>query len=163
MFEVTETSNRILIPNITRFQVVRANGKVEKPQFSHNSRVDAGANAIAQLIGSAAGLPFIYVALTSNSSAVVKTDTTLSGEYTTAGLGRVAASYGSYTAPATLNGAASYVLTATWSCTSNGQAVNKIAAFTAISVGTMGFETLLGSTETLNNGDTGLLTWTFQV
>lgn len=163
MFELTEISNRILVPNITRFQVIRADGREEKPQFSRNSRVDAGASAVASLLGSGAGNPFIYVALTANNTAVAKGDTTLTGEYTTAGLGRVAGTFGSYTAPVTLNGAASYVLTATWTCTVNGQNVNKIAAFTAISGGIMGFETLLGATETLNNLDVGLLQWTFNV
>lgn len=144
------------------FTVNRKDGSVERYEFT-NARTNAGASAIAQLIGSGAGLPFLYVALTSNNTAPAATDTTLTGEYTTAGLSRVLATFGGYVAPASLGATATYVLSASWSCTINGSTVNKIAAFTAITVGIMGFETLLATTVTLNNGDTGALTWTFTV
>jgi hypothetical protein len=144
------------------FEIIRPSGAREKFE-STNSRVNAGAQAIAQLCGQAAGLPFIYVALSANATTPAATDTTLAGEYTTNGLSRVLGTYGTYTAPSTLNGTATYVITASWTCTAAGQTVNKIAAFTAISGGTMGFETLLGATATLNNTDVGNLTWTFTV
>jgi hypothetical protein len=163
---------QVIEPEIQRgvnkvvFEVLRAsNGDVER-YTSYNARTNAGAQAIAQLIGSAAGLPFKYVGLTTNNTAPLAGDTVLTSEYTTNGLSRAAGTYGTYTAPASLGATASYILTAQWTCTATGQTINKIAAFTTTGpppAGIMGFETLLGSTITLNNGDLGTLTWTFTV
>jgi hypothetical protein len=153
-----------LPPNTITFQIIRANGHREPIQIAHNARVNAGASAIAQLIGSTAGTPFNYVALTSDSGAVVATDTTCPSEYNnTNGLGRKLATYGGYAAPASLGASASYTLTTSWTSSANAQNINKICAFNASSAGTLGFETILGATVTLNNGDTGNLTWTFNI
>jgi hypothetical protein len=150
------------IPNIVTLTIHRTTGKTEVYK-THNSRVNAGASAIAQLIGSGAATPFNYVALSSDATAVAATDTTCPSEYTTNGLARKAATYGGYVAPGSLGGSASYTETASWTSTANTQAINKICALNASSSGTLGFETILGSTVTLNNGDTGNLTWTFNI
>lgn len=98
--------------------------------------------------------PAWYMALTANSSAAVATDTTLSGEITTAGGGliRKLVTY------AHTVGAASYTLSTTF--TANGSdslpvTVAKIGVFNSITVaGRMVFETLLNATATLTaSGD----------
>lgn len=98
-----------------------------------------------------AGAPFM--ALTANASAAAGTDTTLTGEITTAGGGliRKLSTY-AHTA-----GVASYTLTGVF--TANGSdtlpvTVAKLGIFNSISGGTMAFETLLNATATLtSSGD----------
>lgn len=152
---------RLRLPQRVMFQVTRADGKIEEPQICYNKRTDAGASAIAQLIGSAAGLPFLYVGLSADTTLVAKTDTTLTSEYTTNGLGRKLVAYGGYVAPSVVDGVASFTESASWTCTAAAQSINKIAAFTALSAGTMGFATILAATTVLNNGDVGNLVWSF--
>jgi len=104
--------------------------------------------AFAILPGNA---PYWYMALTANSSAASASDTTLSGEITTAsgGLIKKLATYAHTT------GAASYSLAATF--TANGSdslpvTIAKIGIFNSIvaSTGRMQFETLLSATATLS-------------
>jgi hypothetical protein len=100
------------------------------------------------------------MALTANNSAVVSTDTTLTGEITTAGGGliRKLATYAHTT------GASSYSLAATF--TANGSdslpvTVAKIGIFNTLTgaTGRMQFETLLSATATLSaSGDSVTIT-----
>jgi hypothetical protein len=104
--------------------------------------------------------PYWYMALTANNSAVVSTDTTLTGEITTAGGGliRKLATYAHTT------GASSYSLAATF--TANGSdslpvTVAKIGIFNTLTgaTGRMQFETLLSATATLSaSGDSVTIT-----
>lgn len=131
-----------------------------------NSRVDAGALYIADLIGSAAGTPANYIALTSTSIVAAKTDTALTGEITTAGLARALAAFGTYTAPTTLNGAASFQLTKTFTYTGS-TTVNVVsgALFNAATAGTMLSEAVFTPAQaTVNaNGDQVAVTWTITI
>lgn len=142
--------------------ITRADGTVERMAPIFNSRVDAGANWQASLMGSAAGTPANYLALSATSLTIAKGDTALSGEITTNGLGRVQATYGSYTAPSSLSGAASYQLTHTFTAT-GPQTVNSAALFNASSAGTMFVEANLTSTATLASGDSLAITWTVNI
>lgn len=131
-------------------------------RVSHNSRVDAGAAAIAGNIASSQVAIFNYVALSTDTATPVKTDTVCPSEIVGSGLSREVSTFGSYTAPASLNGAASYLMTASWTATA-AATVGKICMLNASSAGTLGFETLLGAPVTVANGDTINLTWTFNV
>lgn len=100
-----------------------------------------------------AAAPANYIALTASATAPAAADTTLTGEIATAGGGllRAVATY-AHTAAA-----ASYTLTKTF--TANGSdilpvTIAKIGVFNAATVGTLVFETLLGTTATLSaSGD----------
>jgi hypothetical protein len=115
----------------------------------------AGTSAYVVVPGQA---PYWYMALTANASAASATDTTLTGEITTAGGGliRKLATYAHTT------GAASYSLAATF--TANGSdalpvTIAKIGIFNSISSGRMQFETLLSATATLSaSGDSVTVT-----
>jgi hypothetical protein len=105
-----------------------------------------------------AGAPFM--ALTANSGAAAGTDTTLTGEITTAGGGliRKLATY------AHTSGVASYTITGSF--TANGTdalpvTVAKMGTFNSITSGLMAFETLLNATATLTaSGDALTVTQT---
>lgn len=95
-----------------------------------------------------------YMALTANSSAPSASDTTLTGEITTASGGLIRAQ----ATPAHTNGTSTYTLTKTF--TANGSdslpvTIAKIGVFNAaVSGGSMMFETLLSATATLSaSGD----------
>jgi hypothetical protein len=103
------------------------------------------------------------VALTANNTAASASDTTLTGEITTAGGGliRKAGTYGHTT------GAGSYTITTVF--TANGSdslpvTVNKRGIFDAASSGNMVFETLISPAATFNaSGDQMTLTDTITI
>lgn len=129
---------------------------------SLNSRVDAGASLVANNISGTQAAVEKYVAVSADTGAVVKTDTTCPAEITTGGLGRTAGTFGGYSAPSTLNGTATYTITASFTASAT-YTINKLCMFNAASVGTMLFETLLGSPVTGNSGDVINVTWTVTV
>ena len=129
---------------------------------SHISRVNAGAAAITGNIASSQVPVFIYAALSTDTATPVLTDTVCPAEITSGGLARQAATYGSYVAPITLNGVASYQMTTSWTATGSFT-VAKICMLNASSSGVLGFETLLGAPVSVANTDTINLTWTFNV
>lgn len=107
--------------------------------------------------------PFNYMALTANATAASAASTTLTAEIATAGGGllRAQAAY------AHTNGTATGTLTKTF--TANGTdalpvTLAKIGLFDAATVGTMGHETLLNATATLNaSGDNVAITETVTI
>jgi hypothetical protein len=123
---------------------------------------NAGRDMIAaQVLGtSAQPAAANYIALTANSADPVATDTTLTGEITTAGGGliRKQATY------AHTGGTSTATLTATY--TANGSdvlpvTVAKIGVFNASTSGTMAFETKPSITATLSaSGDATTITET---
>jgi hypothetical protein len=123
---------------------------------------NAGKDMIAAAIGSTSAQPAAanYLALTANSADPVATDTTLTGEITTAGGGlvRAQATY------AHTNGTSTYTLTKTF--TANGSdslpvTIAKIGVLNATSAGTLAFETKPASPATLNaSGDATTITET---
>jgi hypothetical protein len=147
--------------NIVHTQIHRATGKKSRPTYSKNSRVNAGANAMAGLIGSTSSAPFNYIALSPTSLTPAATDTALSGETSAAGLARKLATYGGYTGPSALNGTATFTLTVSYTNTSGAAVtINSIGLFNASSAGTMLAEANLSAAQVLNNGDTLSLVYT---
>ncbi len=145
--------------------IIRKNGNVEIIDPNHNSRVNVGAALITYLISGSnlgslttPGVP-INIALSANTLTPAATDTTLSGEISLNGLGRHVGTVGGYSAPASLDGAASYTITYTWTA-SGAQTVNSAALFDAISGGNLFVEANLSSSATLGNGDNIQVTWT---
>ncbi len=147
---------------------VLVNGK--SISHSYNSRVDKGAALTASLIsGSSLGsisspLPPLYIALSTSSLTAAKGDTTLSGETSVSGLGRAIGTAGSYSAPASLDGSASYTISKTFTMGAAGPTtIQSAALFDAASTGNMFVETNLSASAVLLNGDTISITWTINV
>lgn len=181
MFEEIKKSARILgdvlagkamvetlIPkarNYVKLELVRADGTRSMLADGYNSRVNAGALWQATLMGSAAGTPANFVALSTTVLAPAAADTTLTGEILSganAGLARVVGTYQNYTAPASLGGSASYQITKTF--TSSGSAtVNSAALFNATTAGSLFVEANLSPAATLASGDQLVLTWTINI
>lgn len=110
-----------------------------------NNGLDWQAGVMANVSSQPA--PGNYIALTADATAPAVTDSSLTGEYTTLGLSRMAATY------AHTSGTSTYTLTATW--TASGTAtINKQGVFNAASSGTMIFESLEPTTATVVNTDT---------
>lgn len=144
--------------------ITRANGKVERLRPSYNARVDAGAALTASLIsgttlgGISSPLAAKYIAVSISSLTPAKGDTTLSGETALSGMTRALATAGTYVAPSVLDGAASYVLTKTFTATGPITIVST-AIFDAASTGNMLCEANLGSSAALANTDTLTINW----
>lgn len=137
---------------------------------SYNSRVDKGAALAASLMsGSSLGsisspLPPLYIALSTASLTPAKGDTTLTSETVVSGLARALGTAGTYTAPAALDGAASYVITKMFTAGVTGPTVIQSAAlFDAASTGNMFVEANLSASASLGNGDTLTITWTINL
>ncbi len=141
------------------------NGKLVKRSFSYNSRVNKGGDLIASLITGAAQnsisspLPPKYIALSTSSLTPDKTDTTLSGETSASGLARALGTQGSYVGPASLDGAASYTVTKTFTAGASATIVSA-ALFDAVSSGNLFVEANLSSSAAMVSGDTLAITWT---
>lgn len=88
-----------------------------------------------------------WIGLTADTTAPNTASTTLTGELTGGTMGRAQATY------AHTNGTASYTLTRNFTSDRNVVAA-KIGIFTAVSGGTLAFETMLDSTADLKSGDT---------
>ena len=148
--------------------IIRANGKVERLSPTFNSRVNAGAALCASLIsgttlgGISSPAAAKYIALSTSSLSPAYGDTTLSGETAATGLARTLGTAGSYTSPGTtLDGAASYTLTKTFTNTSGGSVtIVSAAIFDATSTGNMFVEANLSSSAALANNDSLAITWT---
>lgn len=133
---------------------------------SFNSRVDAGASWQAGVMGSAAGVPSAYIALSTATLTPAKGDTTLASEIvsgTNAGLARALATYQSYTVPSALNAAASYQEYKLFT-TSAAATVVSAAQFTASSGGSLFVEANLATSATLGAANDQLaITWTVNI
>ena len=150
--------------NHVRLDVYAEDGSYKGFIEGFNARTAAGAAFIAGVIGSAQTAPANYIALSTATLTPTNADTTLPFEIAGTGLARKAATYGSYTPPASLGATASYALTVTYT-NNTGSTVTVVSAgcFTAISGGTMVFETNFGASTALLVGDTVNVTWTFNV
>lgn len=144
-----------------------ATGKQEFLGFAYNSRVNKGADLVASLITGQAmnsitsPLPPKYIALSTSSLTPAAGDTTLTGETAASGLARALGTQGSYTGPVSLDAAASYTVTKTFTNTSAGSVtINSAALFDAASTGNLFVEANLSSAATLAINDTLAITWT---
>jgi hypothetical protein len=141
--------------------------KSYKIRPSYNSRVNVGAGLCAFLLSGSnlASLTspavFKYIALSTSSLTPAAGDTTLTGETSATGLGRVLGTIGTYTGPASLDGAASYVISNTFTNTSGGTVtIVSSALFDAVSTGNMCCEANLSSSVALANNDQVIIQWT---
>lgn len=139
-------------------EIHRSSGAVER-QITTNLKTNAGVDFICNQIGNSAlasaSAVAKYMAISSDATAPSASDTTLTGEISTNGLGRQAATYGH------TNGQTTFTQQSVWSSitgTQNG--IQKMALFTAASVGTMVFETALAVSKSVSSGDTLTISWT---
>lgn len=147
-------------------------GRVGVYRLAHgvtfNSRVDAGAALTASLMsgstlgGISAPAAPKYLATSSTSLTPAHGDTTLTGEISTNGFARALATAGSYSAPASLDAAASFTFSKTFTATGS-QTVNSAALFDASSAGNLFVEGNLSSTVNAVTNDTLAITWTVNV
>lgn len=119
-----------------------------------NLVTNAGRNWLTGIMGSAAGTPAKYIAITADTGAPAAGDTTLASEYVAFGLSRAAGTY-AHTADTD-----SFTLEYTWTATADSKVVAKTALFDAATVGNMFAEVLLGSSVTLMTNDQLKITWT---
>ncbi len=158
--------------NRVKANIVRINGNLSMfdrflnmmPSF--NSRVNIGGDLIGSLITGTSlnsivsPLPPKYIALADTSTiTAAATDTTLAHETAVSGLTRALGTEGGYVRPTTLDGAASYTVTKTFTAGATGT-IYAAALFDASSAGNMFVEANLSSSATLNSGDTLAITWT---
>ena len=150
--------------------VILSSGKVKKLSPSYNSRVSVGAALNASLIsgttlgGISTPLPAKYIALSTSVLTPAMGDTTLSGETAVSGLARALGTSGTYTAPVALDGAASYVLTKTFTAGVTGPTtIQSAAIFDAVSTGNMFVEANLSSSATLALNDQLIINWTINL
>lgn len=150
------------IHNIVEATVRDRFGNIKSYSKKTNIRTNAGADfwhtqlfGVSGINGQAGTAG--YMAITTDATAAAATDTTLTSEETTNGLGRSAQLTPTHSA-----GATSSVFTKTFTYTgSSSKVIAKVGLFNASSSGTLVLETVLGSTATVNaNGDTITITWT---
>jgi hypothetical protein len=124
---------------------------------------NAGKDFIAAQVGGAGGTATAtYIGLTANATAPAASDTTLAtgggAEIATGGLTRALGTY------AHSGGTAVYTISKTFTTTGSDSlpvTIAKVGLFTAVSAGTMVFETALSPTATLSaSGDTLTITQT---
>ena len=136
-----------------------------KVRVAFNSRVDAGAALTASLMsgttlgGISAPAAPKYIAVSASTLTPAKGDTTLSGELAVNGFTRAAATAGGYSAPASLDGAASFTQSKTFTATGT-QTVASAALFDAASTGNMFVEGNFATSATLAVNDLLTVTWT---
>jgi hypothetical protein len=133
---------------------------------SRNSRVSQGASWQAGIMGNATGnASSNYIGITTDTGAVANADVVLASELTSNGLGRAAASYGSYSAPGSLGASASYIMSITFTYTGSGAVViAKAGQYYGSSGSKLTFEALLSATATVaSSGDSLALAWTVQI
>jgi hypothetical protein len=129
---------------------------------AHNARTDAGAQYIANQIGNAGSVSTnvaSFIALSSDTGTVLKTDTVCPSELATAGMNRKVSTFAYVSPPSILGGSATYTLSNSYTAT-GAYTINKLCLFTLLSGGTMLFETLLGATVAGSSGDIINVVWT---
>jgi hypothetical protein len=133
---------------------------------SFNSRVNKGADLIGSLITGTSlnsitsPLPPKYIALSPTTLTPAATDTTLSGETSNSGLSRALGTQGSYTGPSSLDGAASYTVSNTFTCGATSTTIASAALLDAASTGNLFVEANLSSSAALTNGVQLQIVWT---
>ena len=143
-----------------KYYARKVDGSIEGPFRARNLTVNAGLTACARqshnpAYASAATVAQ-YVAVTANTDTPLAADTTLTGEISSAGLGRSQATY------ADGSSAGQYTLTLTMTYTGSTPVVlAKAAVFDDPAVGNMWYEALFSpNTVTVNNnGDQVTLQW----
>lgn len=158
---------KIGLKGFNRLEAVHMrNGKLVKRSFSYNSRVNIGGDLIGSLITGTSlnsivsPLPPKYIALSTATLTPAATDTTLASETVVAGVARALGTQGGYVRPTTLDGAALYTVTKTFTLTGSATTIVSAALFDAVSSGNMFVEANLSTSATMATNDTLALTWT---
>lgn len=135
--------------------ITRVDGSVER-SISTNLLTNAGRDFVAAQLAGAASATAVakWIALSSDAGAPSAANTTLAGEISTNGLARKEATY------AHTGGTNTYTLTAEWTASGTQNNIQKAGVFTAVSAGTMVFETALASAKSVTSGDTLTVVWT---
>ena len=141
-----------------------------KMYHAYNARVNRGASLIAYLISNnnfssltSPSFP-LYIALSTSTLSIGAGDTTLTGETSATGPGRALGTAQTYTAPVTLDGGASYLITKTFTNSSGGTVtLLSSALFDAASTGNMFCEANFTTSLVLINGQQGVVTWTVNI
>lgn len=145
-------------PNKVHAWITRASGQIEDLGIVENLRTTVGGDWQADVMGnSTQPVSARWIALTADTGAAAAGDTTLTAEITTNGGARAVGTY------AHTGGTASYTITKTFTASGALTAIHKAGLFTAISTGTMAFETVLSSDATLATNDTLTITWTVNI
>jgi hypothetical protein len=158
------------VKNKLEITLVDADGTRHVMPPTYNARVNVGAALSAYLLsGSNLGSltsPNVpkYIALSTSTLTIAATDTTLSGETSATGMGRTAGTIGTYTAPGSLDGAASYLITNTFTNSSGSTVtIGSSALFDASSGGNMFSEANFTSPIAVLNTQQLIITWTFNL
>lgn len=140
-----------------KLDVFSADGKLKDTTgWINNIITNAGKAQIALLAGDASAVPFTYLAVGTSNTAVAATDTTLTAEITTLGLGRALGTVSRVTTTVTND-----TLQVVYTWTASGTiTVEEVGLFNASSAGTM-LGHALTTTKSLVNTDT--LVATYQV
>jgi prepilin-type processing-associated H-X9-DG protein len=163
--------NRTAVENIKAHKgrldvtIVYADGSVEVHEPSFNSRVNAGANAEANILFGATGTTsvsgaFNYIQLSSSVIAPAAGDTSLAGAISGSGLS-IKQVLPSYSAPASVGSQYSVVYSTSYTATAS-VSVNSLGLFNNISASVLFSEVALSSTATLSSGDLLNVAYTIQ-
>ena len=141
--------------------------------IAHNERVDAGAaiqaNRVFGTSGTTANGVFTAIAIASATLTLTKTDKSLgsasqsvtTNEFTTIGLARATGTVSTYTAPSSLGGAFSQLLTITMTATGSGTALGSgVFDSTTVAGSNLYVEANSGSSAVLVSSDTLTTQWT---
>lgn len=137
----------IKVEGIVTLQIYDKDGNLKSETKGKNVITTAGLAQLALLAGDASAVPFTYLALGTDDTAVAATDTALGAEITDTGLARAAATISRITTTATND-----TLRATYTWTASGvKTIEECGLFNASSAGTMLGHKLTGSSTTANN------------
>lgn len=143
-------------------QIKRANGEIEEwVKDLHNDRVDAGADWMYKVLTGQLSTAGKFIAVSPTSQSITKGMTTLPDELTADGLAREAGTVSGYTAPSTLDGAASYQISLTKIYTGETtQPVNSVGVFDAVTAGILVWIWNTDTTKNLSTSDQLVITLT---
>ena len=146
---------------------VERKGKIVQSGFTYNSRVDKGADLSASLLAGESfnsittPLPPKYIALSTSELTPAAGDETLTGETSVSGLARAVGAIQSYTGPASLDAAASYIVYKAFTNAGATTTIESSALFD--STGNMFVEANLDSSATLEVDDLLKISWTINL
>lgn len=148
--------NTIKIKGTYTFEIRGVDGNIRDSWTVDNIVTNVGKAQLALLCGDASATPFTFIGLGTSATAVAATDTALTAEITTSGLGRAAATISRVTTTTTND---TFQATNTFTASGN-VTVEEVGIFTAISGGTM-LSHALTTTKAVSSGET--ITATYQL
>lgn len=136
----------ITVEGFVTLKIYDNKGVLKSEESGHNIITKAGLAQLALLAGDASAVPFTYLALGTDDTAVTSDDTALGAEITDTGLARAGATISRTTTTVTND-----TLRATYTWTATGaKTIEECGLFNASSAGTMLGHKLTGSSTTAN-------------